>query len=483
MSLVKFSFFEPRYYLLCKVCVKIMSLKFLKLSQNKDAILNAAELLKSAKSSSDVPNINSALPNIGDRSINNSVFTDSLDNENFIKSFSGTQSLNELNQLEQAQYNLLFALADTNADSKLSINELNALDTTGDKNFSQDDINKIIDEINFLGVDTVDDLINSIDILLDNPDINGELDEKNAQQGTGDCYFLTSINSMSKTKTGSELIKNAISYNDDDNSYTVNFAGIDKSYTFSADEIKSADEKKHEGSSKGVTGSGSGWYSEGDDDMLLLEMAFEQFRLECAEGKFKNENWPKFVKYTGSYDGSEDVSPLNSGNMDQVLFLFTGKKAVSVSNGKLFWQKDDIHQKLDELQDLSQNNELVIYAAVKGSQGYTKDKNGDYYLNNDGKFIKINEDDNIDKNLKRYSFTGPGDNNGNISLDGINQDDGQKISITGNSNGGHAISITDITDDSVTIINPWNSDKEITVSRDQFEKYMYNLQYLNLSIK
>lgn len=55
--------------------------------------------------------------------------------------------------------------------------------------------------------------------------INREIDEKVAQQGTGDCYLLATLNSLSKTPQGQEIIKNAIT-NNNDGSYTVNFAGV-----------------------------------------------------------------------------------------------------------------------------------------------------------------------------------------------------------------------------------------------------------------
>ena len=81
---------------------------------------------------------------------------------------------------------------------------------------------------------------------------------------------------------------------------------------------------------------------------------------------------------------------------------------------------------------------------------------------------------------ERYSFNGVGSNNGNITLNGVGDDEGQSIAITGNSSGTHLLSITAITDDTIIIINPWDSSKEITVSREEFETYVSHLSYVDL---
>ena len=52
---------------------------------------------------------------------------------------------------------------------------------------------------------------------------------------------------------------------------------------------------------------------------------------------------------------------------------------------------------------------------------------------------------------------------------------------TGGYDGGHAWTIKKVEGDNVTIINPWNSSKEITVSRSEILSNAYDIEYLDLS--
>ncbi|MBQ2645006.1 hypothetical protein IJG14_05490 [bacterium] len=200
-------------------------------------------------------------------------------------------------------------------------------------------------------------------------------------------------------------------------------------------------------------------------------MAFEQFRKECADGKYKDTSWPDFVKYTGSYDATnDDSSPIASGYLNQVMYAFAGKTTNTVNK--------NFDNTLDELQEkMKNNNNMIINAYISGDRGYTANDKGNYYKNDKGQYIEITSTTVVPKGAKRYTFNGIGSNKGNIVLNGVGTNSGDTITITSNSSGGHALSITAITDDTVTIINPWDSDKEITVSRKDFESYMYSLTY------
>jgi len=101
--------------------------------------------------------------------------------------------------------------------------------------------------------------------------VNGEIDEAVFQGNTGDCWLISGILSMSYTDDGAELIKNAITKNDD-GSYTVKFDGVDKEYTITEDELESANKK---GFLEGL-GVKKSEYSTGDDDVLLIELAMEK---------------------------------------------------------------------------------------------------------------------------------------------------------------------------------------------------------------
>ena len=94
---------------------------------------------------------------------------------------------------------------------------------------------------------------------------NGKLDEVIYQGEYGDCWLLSGILSMSYTESGSKVIQESITANDD-GSVDMYFEGIDKSYTITADEI--AKENKPINSKS--------MYSRGDDDALAVELGIEK---------------------------------------------------------------------------------------------------------------------------------------------------------------------------------------------------------------
>ena len=104
---------------------------------------------------------------------------------------------------------------------------------------------------------------------------------------------------------------------------------------------------------------------------------------------------------------------------------------------------------------------------------YIKDPNGRCYKDENGRYRVVN--DKTPANAERYSTIG----SGGITLG----DKSNYLKISNNSTGNHALSIVGITDDTVTIINPWDSDKIVEVPRDDFEGYMYQLQYAKLPAK
>ena len=101
-------------------------------------------------------------------------------------------------------------------------------------------------------------------------DIDGKLDHFK-QGDIGDCWFLSSIISLSKTITGQEIIRKSIRLNDDLTGYIVTFAGVGESAEISFEEIMNADPDFNYGAT--YLGEGS---SRGDNDALLLEMAWRK---------------------------------------------------------------------------------------------------------------------------------------------------------------------------------------------------------------
>lgn len=339
--------------------------------------------------------------------------------------------------------------------------------------------------------------------------INSEIDEQVKQSATGDCYLLATLNCLQETESGKEIIKEAVVDNGD-GSFTVNLKGVNMSYTFTTEDLEEAEAMLADGTlgSGSVVGAGKERYSNGDDDAMLIEMAIEKFREGLFDGTITaKEDWPPYASYTISNETYEKgVSALSGGNMEQILYLLSGIESTAS------YDKNNISSILDGIQkDIEENGaEYAIYAGVTAGNGYTEDENGDYYIDN-GAFTKVTS--RTPDDVTRYSFDGVGSNNGYFKdpegkyylkengkyaladdtippeerfcwLGGSGIQLGSKegrITISNNSTGNHAISVVSITDNTVTIVNPWDSDKIVEVSREDFEKYMYGLQYAKLS--
>ena len=164
--------------------------------------------------------------------------------------------------------------------------------------------------------------------------INSEIDERVTQAGTGDCYLLATLNSLQETENGKQIIKDSIIDNKD-GSYTVKLNGVNMSYTFSTEDIEDAEKKLIDGTLGGgaVVGSGSDRYSNGDDDAMLIEMAVEKFRDGIYDGSIAvNEEWPDYASSTVSKEKHDKgLSSLNSGCMNQVLYLLSGVETTTAS--------------------------------------------------------------------------------------------------------------------------------------------------------
>lgn len=126
------------------------------------------------------------------------------------------------------------------------------------------------------------------------------------------------------------------------------------------------------------------------------------------------------------------------------------------------------------LQNTINGTDVTFEHLYNGSQA-----DGAYYKDASGYYKKV--DGKTPAGVQRYNFIGGGSNNTCITLNGAGADKDEKIDLTTNLTGGHALTVTAVTDDTITIINPWDSEKEVTVNRSDFEGYIKGLQYLKLS--
>lgn len=99
--------------------------------------------------------------------------------------------------------------------------------------------------------------------------VNGIIDEPVSQGHTGDCSLITAVLSLASTEYGREIIKDSIEPHDD-GTVTVHFKGVNKSYEISQEEIEAHDTDDNLKDE----------YSNGDNDMLVIELAAEKYDKE-----------------------------------------------------------------------------------------------------------------------------------------------------------------------------------------------------------
>lgn len=244
--------------------------------------------------------------------------------------------------------------------------------------------------------------------------VNGEIDEYVGQGGTGDCWLLTGVLALNSTEVGKNIIKSSITANAD-GSVTVNFKGVGVSYTISLDEIKKHDTDDIK----------SDAYSNGDNDMLVLELAVEKLKNDIASGKVKLD------VIEDSYEGYNGESgEIEGGFPQQLLYFLTGEESTTATAkyirapqtpndpAQTFIPESYINKIFNEA--LENGNTAITFGLYDGTHSAKLTNGKDYKLP-----------------LGR---------------------------------GGHALAITNLTKDTVTFVNPWDSTKEYTMSWSEFAK-------------
>lgn len=168
-------------------------------------------------------------------------------------------------------------------------------------------------------------------------DSDGEIG--NTEQRTiGDCWVLAGVNALNFSEKGQQIIKDAITHNDD-GSVTVKLVGGDKEYTFSAEEIV-----------LNQYGDGSMAYSSGDTDMNLIEMAISQYRKE----NYENDEATVIGLDRAHHKpvGATVEDPLSTGMVDEAIYLLTGTNSEYWINPRII----NYDKKAEKLLDKVQNN-------------------------------------------------------------------------------------------------------------------------------
>lgn len=234
--------------------------------------------------------------------------------------------------------------------------------------------------------------------------INSEIDEKVSQGGTGDCWILTGVLALNSSEIGKQIIKESIQVNND-GSVTVHFKGLGVSYTISADEIKKHDTDSIKNDA----------YSNGDNDMLVLELATKKLMADIASGKVKLNVPADSVEAIYNEDGG-----IEGGFAQNMIYYLSGEQ----SDFAYAYGKEQKGLPADEvinfLKNAYKNGNSVLTFGVYGSGHSATEIDGTPY----------------------------------------------KLNISG----GHALAITNLTATTVTFVNPWDSTKEYTMTYEEFAK-------------
>ncbi len=224
--------------------------------------------------------------------------------------------------------------------------------------------------------------------------INEKIDEPFRQGLSGDCWLLSGLYAFSITKEGRKAIKKAISkiwFSDD---YNVKLGG--KKYKVTNEELEKAKSDSR--------------YSYGDDDVILMEVAFEKYLSETEQQKQEE------LQAAG-----KNYDPLNGGTFEKFTVALTGKETGAIKQNSY-----DLDSNFDNIFNYIDENPNGVAAIVS--------------------FI-------------------PEDENSKI----IATDSSGKEIVMANSLG-HAWSVLDVNGQFITLVNPWDTTMMYTFSRSELKE-------------
>ena len=286
---------------------------------------------------------------------------------------------------------------------------------------------------------------------------NGNIDE--FKQGKrGDCYFLAGLKAISQSEEGRKTLKENITKNSDE-SYTVTLPGALKArehyikkglgnkcaitgkYTITKSAIEKA--KKLAGKS----------YAFGDIEVILFELAMEAFRAEVQQTNTTlGKKSRKYIAGEFCTDSKED--PLSSGQAFDAIYLLTGKKS-------------DIYEakksKIENIRPYKYGEFGFVGETPKTSLGTLKASSRDIEL------VEVNniydKESDLQKMLDKYKGH---ESEYAITVSVIVGEDGPDG--TTKKMGGHALTVTKISNNYIEVVNPWDTTKPERIPRGVFEQ-------------
>lgn len=310
-----------------------------------------------------------------------------------------------------------------------------------------------------------------------NTQVNGKIDSTIYQNDLNDCALIASIFSMAQTTKGAKNLENSININNSngEKSYDVTFKGLDETYNVTQEEIENAQNDPER------------QYATGDSDMTLIELAFEKCLNES-----NNETLDSF--YVNPDDKLTGIS------LDLINYLFagetgktlcedkTGSKSAMTINLKFqgsILNNEDLFLKDTQGNDikLNKNTEYTINSINKDGtidiqkQGEDSSETEKYTISKDelynSNYLNYKSFDDTVKLMANQALENFENDKENTAVVFENGDTKQYTEVK-NSNGdnaylvgSHAYSVIDVNDDTVTLVNPWNTAEEIEVNRQE----------------
>lgn len=321
-----------------------------------------------------------------------------------------------------------------------------------------------------------------------------KMDDKigSAYQGrTGDCYLLASLNAMAQCENGQKILKNNISETIDATGqkvYTVQFPGakqaaeslkthlpkdkvfVTGSYTVTQSEMDKANLDLEA-------------FSDGDQNVLLYELAFNKYREEVKQTVMDNNINPFETYNVAGLEGFIDAkNPIAGGFASEVDFLLTGKKPDIWRNPKtlenpygLILEPSTHNVKLgtNVKQDLGGYKKEDNYEEQKKSKNYTPTDN---FMESGN----LNEENSMLEKIINIAIEDSKD--GKIDKNAITA--GLFVSDIGDFYMSHAVAIQSIKDNIVTFVDSTDlalgNKRKYEVPLDDFKRCVNGMEILKL---